>query len=52
MLSALPDGEREAFMDALTRLVGGRLAEPVECARPCGAARLARRRDGPDYARP
>ena len=34
VLSALPDGEREAFMDALTRLVGGRLAEPVECARP------------------
>ena len=34
VLSALPEGERETFMDALTRLVGGRLAEPVECARP------------------
>jgi DNA-binding MarR family transcriptional regulator len=34
VLSALPEGEREAFMDALTRLVRGRLADPVQCAQP------------------
>jgi DNA-binding MarR family transcriptional regulator len=34
VLSALPAKERAAFLAALTRLVGGRLAEPVECAQP------------------
>jgi MarR family transcriptional regulator, transcriptional regulator for hemolysin len=34
VLGALPEGEREAFMDALTRLVCGRLADPVQCAQP------------------
>jgi MarR family transcriptional regulator, transcriptional regulator for hemolysin len=31
VLGALPGGEREAFVDALTRLVAGRLAEPARC---------------------
>src|SRR2546423_2739888 len=31
VLSALEPGEREAFVGALTRLVGHRLAEPVAC---------------------
>ena len=34
VLSALEPGEREAFLSALTRLVGDRLAEPVACAQP------------------
>ncbi len=34
VLSALPDGDREVFVDALSRLVGGRLSEPVACAHP------------------
>ena len=34
VLSVLEPGEREAFLGALTRLVGDRLAEPVECAQP------------------
>ncbi len=34
VLSALPAGERRAFLDALNRLVGDRLAEATECARP------------------
>jgi DNA-binding MarR family transcriptional regulator len=32
VLSALPAGERAAFLSALRRLNGGRLAEPVPCA--------------------
>jgi MarR family transcriptional regulator, transcriptional regulator for hemolysin len=34
VLGALPEGEREAFVDALSRLVADRLAEPVACERP------------------
>ena len=34
VLSALPPRERQAFVDALVRLVSGRLSEPVECAQP------------------
>lgn len=34
VLGALPDGERTAFLDALNRLVGDRLAEATECAKP------------------
>jgi MarR family transcriptional regulator for hemolysin len=34
VLGVLPARERTAFLDALTRLVGGRLAEPVQCAQP------------------
>jgi DNA-binding MarR family transcriptional regulator len=33
VLSSLPAGERKAFMGALERLVGGRLAEPATCQR-------------------
>lgn len=31
VLASLPAGEREGFMAALKRLVGGRLATPVQC---------------------
>ena len=31
VLSALPPRERKTFMDALTRLVAGRLSKPAEC---------------------
>jgi MarR family transcriptional regulator for hemolysin len=34
VLSSLPAKERQVFLDALTNLVGGRLAEPVPCAQP------------------
>jgi MarR family transcriptional regulator, transcriptional regulator for hemolysin len=34
VLGALEPGEREAFVGALARLVGDRLAEPVACAHP------------------
>ncbi len=34
VLGALPEGERETFVDALSRLVASRLAEPVACERP------------------
>lgn len=33
VLSALPEHDREVFLDALTRLVSDRLSEPAECAR-------------------
>jgi DNA-binding MarR family transcriptional regulator len=31
VLAALPARERRTFMDALTRLVAGRLSKPAEC---------------------
>lgn len=31
VLAALPAGERDAFVDGLTRLAGGRLSTPVPC---------------------
>ena len=34
VLGALPASERKAFLSALTRLVTGRLSEPVECHPP------------------
>jgi DNA-binding MarR family transcriptional regulator len=34
VLGVLPAGERKAFLAALTTLVSGRLAEPVQCAQP------------------
>jgi MarR family transcriptional regulator, transcriptional regulator for hemolysin len=34
VLDQLPSAERKAFLDALTRLVRERLAEPTECAHP------------------
>jgi MarR family transcriptional regulator, transcriptional regulator for hemolysin len=34
VLGVLPARERTAFLGALTRLVSGRLAEPVQCAQP------------------
>lgn len=34
VLGALDPDEREAFLRALTRLVGERLSEPVACAKP------------------
>ena len=41
VLGALPAGEREMFVDALTRLVGGRLAEPVRCETPVRRPRVS-----------
>jgi MarR family transcriptional regulator, transcriptional regulator for hemolysin len=40
VLAVLPEGEREAFLDALSRLVAGRLAEPVVCERPVRRPRV------------
>ena len=34
VLSALPPGDRELFLEALSKLVCERLGEPVECAHP------------------
>jgi DNA-binding MarR family transcriptional regulator len=34
VLETLPARERQAFVDGLERLVGGRLATPVQCDRP------------------
>ncbi|MFC5663498.1 MarR family winged helix-turn-helix transcriptional regulator [Kitasatospora misakiensis] len=42
VLEALPDDERTAFVSALTRLVGGPLAEPVESERTVRRARRSR----------
>ena len=33
-LSSLPETEREAFLSGLTRLLAGRLSEPVACSPP------------------
>ncbi|HEY7262741.1 MAG TPA: MarR family transcriptional regulator [Trebonia sp.] len=40
VLAALPADQRTAFTDALTTLVAGLLAEPVECDRPVRRARV------------
>jgi MarR family transcriptional regulator, transcriptional regulator for hemolysin len=40
VLAALPPEQRQAFVGALTTLVGGLLAEPVECERPVRRARV------------
>jgi len=40
VLGALPPEQRQAFVGALTTLVGGLLAEPVECERPVRRARV------------
>ena len=40
VLGALPPEQRQAFVGALTILVGGLLAEPVECERPVRRARV------------
>ncbi|WP_406090158.1 MarR family winged helix-turn-helix transcriptional regulator [Kitasatospora purpeofusca] len=42
VLEALPEAERTAFVSALTRLVGGPLAEPVESERTVRRARRSR----------
>ena len=34
VLAALPEDQREPFLDCLTRLVGGRLSAPPACAKP------------------
>ena len=34
VLGTLPAGERDAFVDGLVRLVGSRLATPMQCQRP------------------
>jgi MarR family transcriptional regulator for hemolysin len=34
VLSALPAGQRDAFVAGLAQLVGGRLSKPVKCQRP------------------
>jgi MarR family transcriptional regulator, transcriptional regulator for hemolysin len=39
VLEALPEEQRRAFTGALTSLVSGLLAEPVECERPVRRAR-------------
>jgi MarR family transcriptional regulator for hemolysin len=39
VLAALPAAERQPFVDALTRLLEGPLATPVECDRPVRRAR-------------
>jgi MarR family transcriptional regulator, transcriptional regulator for hemolysin len=40
VLGALPEGEREGFVDALSRIVAGRLAEPTPCERPVRRPRV------------
>jgi MarR family transcriptional regulator, transcriptional regulator for hemolysin len=40
VLDALPEEQRQVFVDALTSLVGGLLAEPVEGERPVRRARV------------
>jgi MarR family transcriptional regulator for hemolysin len=42
VLDALPPEQRQAFVDALTGLVGGYLATPVESVRPVRRARQSR----------
>ncbi|MEU6739809.1 MarR family winged helix-turn-helix transcriptional regulator [Streptosporangium sandarakinum] len=42
VLAALPEGERQAFVDALMRLVGGPLSEPEEGGGPVRRSRQAR----------
>ena len=44
VLAALPAGEREIFVNALSRLVEGHLSTPVECDRPVRRARQSRGR--------
>jgi DNA-binding MarR family transcriptional regulator len=39
VLAALPQEQRQLFVDALSTLVSGLLAEPVECPRPVRRAR-------------
>ena len=34
VLAALPEGERAGFVEALARIVDGRLADPTPCERP------------------
>jgi MarR family transcriptional regulator for hemolysin len=41
VLTELPPASRQVFMDSLTALVGGLLAEPVACERPVRRARQA-----------
>ncbi|HEY9389498.1 MAG TPA: MarR family transcriptional regulator [Mycobacteriales bacterium] len=42
LLAAVPAGEREAFVNALSRLVEGHLSTPAECDRPVRRTRQAR----------
>jgi MarR family transcriptional regulator for hemolysin len=42
VLGSLPEAERRAFVDALGRLVEGRLAQPVACERPVRRPRADR----------
>ena len=41
VLGALPEGEREPFVEALSRLVAGGLGEPVQCEPPVRRPRVA-----------
>ena len=34
VLAALPEGQREGFLDSLNRLVAGRLSHPPDCSKP------------------
>src|ERR1041385_5469618 len=43
VLGSLPASSRQAFVDALGRLVSGRLAQPVVCERPVRRPRVTRR---------
>ncbi|WP_433174376.1 MarR family winged helix-turn-helix transcriptional regulator [Actinoallomurus sp. CA-150999] len=43
VLEALPDGEGEVLVSALTRLAEGLLSTPVECDRPVRRTRQARK---------
>lgn len=40
VLGPLPESERAAFVDALARIVEGRLAEPTPCERPVRRPRM------------
>lgn len=42
VLGTLPDAERQAFVDALERLVAGRLADPPQCPKPVRRPRSRR----------
>ncbi|RCG28546.1 MarR family transcriptional regulator [Sphaerisporangium album] len=43
VLAALPEEQREVFVEALTSLVAGELAKPIECDKPVRRPRQARK---------
>ena len=50
VLAALPEDRREALLEGLADLLGGPLATPAACARPCAGGDEARRPAGPAQA--